>query len=222
MIQPIPRHIMALHIFTVKKKAPAGYLSEMYLDSLLILTDIALTCNRNLSEDYLIRGIYHTYSNNIDQAILEWDKALRLNPNEWMAYNYIARLYQLIDNRQSLEHFYKAINLNRGQELALILRDLSGNYFSIGIEIQGKGYLQQYMYLTGDSTVYYENICGIESNNREEKIAILKKSYRLDSSLVCTRNHLKTLKNVSSQETLCRTRVSADPSKRRSQIPGRA
>jgi Tfp pilus assembly protein PilF len=50
----------------------------------------------------VIRGIYYAYKNNIDQAILEVDKALMINPNEWMAYYYKAKLYQLIDNRQSL------------------------------------------------------------------------------------------------------------------------
>jgi TolB-like protein/Tfp pilus assembly protein PilF len=163
------------------KQGPEEYLTEEYLDSLLILTDIALSNNQNLSETYVIRGIYYAYRNNIDQAIFEIDKALKINPNEWMAYFFKARIYQIIDNLQSIKNYYKAINLNRGRGLSLILKDLSENYFINGFETQGKRYLQQYLDLTGDSSFYFQMSVDA-SFSREEDVAILKKAYRCDSS----------------------------------------
>ena len=158
------------------------YLTESYLDSVLILTDIASSHNPNLSEIYLLRGRYYGAINNFEQAFIEYDKALDLNSNEWMAYLLKAELYAYIDNLEFIKNLHKAVTRNRGEELSFMLRLLSQAYKGIvGFEKQGLKYAQQYMDLTGDSAWYFQLLAsGI--NYSGEKIALLQEAYRLDSS----------------------------------------
>ena len=158
------------------------YLSENFLDSVLILTDIALSYNPNLSETHAFRGYYYTAKDNPDQAILEFDKALQLNPNEWMAFMGKANLYSNRDYLLTIENLQQAINLNRGQGLSGLLYNLSLSYGIIGFNKQGKIHAQQYLDLTGDSARFYYLTSFSVPGHSEERIEILKKAYRLDSS----------------------------------------
>jgi len=173
-----------------QKHGREEYLSESYLDSLLILTDIALSYNQNISETYVIRGRYYGEINNFEQAISEYNKALQLNPNEWMAYRGKAILYANIDNFQKIQNLHKAINLNRGKELSSLIFALSETYYANGFEKQGKKYAEQYLELTGDSVTYYNLSVLVPSSENEERIVYLKRAYELDSSNLSRINDL--------------------------------
>jgi TolB-like protein len=62
------------------------FLTENFMDSVLILTKIALSLDDHLSEPYTLRGKYYGKIGNQEQAIKEFDKAIKFNPNDWMAY----------------------------------------------------------------------------------------------------------------------------------------
>jgi tetratricopeptide (TPR) repeat protein len=51
-----------------------------------------------LSEAYTLRGRYYTEIGKPEQAIEEFDKAIKFNPNDWMAYlekgEFLLFLYQ--------------------------------------------------------------------------------------------------------------------------------
>jgi tetratricopeptide (TPR) repeat protein len=64
----------------------SDYFSENFLDSALILADIALTYDNQLSEAYSIKGVCYYQIGKYDKAFEELDKALKFNPNDWMAY----------------------------------------------------------------------------------------------------------------------------------------
>src|SRR5664280_2624962 len=62
------------------------YFSENFMDSVLILTNHALSFDNQLSEANTLRGTYYYETGKPELAIEEFDKAIQLNPNDWMAY----------------------------------------------------------------------------------------------------------------------------------------
>lgn len=59
-----------------------SFFSESFLDSVLVLADIALSFDPQLSDAYTARGIYYNSNGQYDKAIIEYEKAIKLNPND--------------------------------------------------------------------------------------------------------------------------------------------
>ena len=62
------------------------YFSENFMDSILTLTNIALSFDNQLSEANTLRGTYYYETGKPELAVEEFDRAIQLNPNDWMAY----------------------------------------------------------------------------------------------------------------------------------------
>ena len=62
---------------------------------------------------------------NPEQASDEFDKAIELNPNDWMAYRGKGTLHIIILPILSIliDYIQKAVSINRGPELPALLRD---------------------------------------------------------------------------------------------------
>jgi tetratricopeptide (TPR) repeat protein len=58
------------------------YFSKNYMDSVLILCDKSLSFDNKLSEPYTLKGRYYNEIGRPEQAIEEFDKAIKLNPND--------------------------------------------------------------------------------------------------------------------------------------------
>jgi len=56
-------------------------LTETFLDSMLILANIALAYDDHLSDAYIIKGSYYYEMGVREKAITAFDKALKFNPN---------------------------------------------------------------------------------------------------------------------------------------------
>jgi TolB-like protein len=63
------------------------YFSPNFMDSVLILSNNALSYDDHLAEAYLARANYYVVNNKTEQAIEEFDKALKYNPNYGEAYH---------------------------------------------------------------------------------------------------------------------------------------
>ena len=57
------------------------YFEKNYLDSCLILAEKALSYDDQLDEAYFIKGEYYRVNGQHDEALLNYDKALEINPN---------------------------------------------------------------------------------------------------------------------------------------------
>jgi len=90
------------------------FFSQSFLDSGLILSDIALSHDKQLSEAYIFKGRYFRATGNSKQAVKELDKAIRYNPNNYLGYLYKAVVFGNEDHAKCLNNLQKTATLNRG------------------------------------------------------------------------------------------------------------
>jgi TolB-like protein len=163
-------------------------LSEDYMDSILTLCDIALSYDDQLSDAYTLRGSYYNQISKSEQALIEYDKALKFNPNDWMAYMGKGFVYWNYDLVKSLENFQKAISVNHGSQLPYLLRNIGDVLLDAGFMDKAKIYFQEALKLNGDSLIYYGRLATYEDilGNSSKAIEYRKKQYEIDSSDINT------------------------------------
>ncbi len=160
------------------------YFTENFLDSMLLLADIALSFDNQLAEAYVIRGEYYRYWNKHEQAINEYDKALKFNPNSWEAYRNIGELYIWKDYLKYFENMQKAASLHRGPFLPKIYESIGLRYAHLGFKEKGLYYIKEKLRLDDDSASYYYNLACIVDcySNFEKAIEFGEKAYAIDST----------------------------------------
>ena len=156
------------------------------MDSVLILANIALSHDYHLSEPYNLKGRYYSEIGKPEQAIEEFDKAIKLNPNDWMAYSEKGDFYYSTDLVKNINYLQKAASINRGPDLPGLLLDIGGSYFNAGFPEKAKQYFQDKLKLDGDSLSYYDHL---EKNefwlaNFNKSIEYGEKGYAIDSTNV--------------------------------------
>jgi TolB-like protein/Tfp pilus assembly protein PilF len=125
-----------------------------YLDSMLVLTNIALSYDEKLAEAYRMRGVYYDYKGSSKKSEEEYDKVLRINPNDGGIYLIKALTYQNINLVKTLENGLKAASLSHGSELLNNLRMCAYFYYQAGFAEKGNDFLLEAFKLDGDSAKY--------------------------------------------------------------------
>ncbi len=116
------------YVYWGKHSSANEYYSENYVDSALILCNIALRFDNRLAEAYTVRGRYYTYKGIINKAIDDFDKALKINPNSCEVYYEKGLIYNNDDFVNSIDNYQKAASLNHGSILPNIKRVISIEY----------------------------------------------------------------------------------------------
>jgi TolB-like protein/AraC-like DNA-binding protein len=167
-----------------KKHFWVTYLTENFLDSMLILADIALSFDDQLADAYVLRGDYYRYNNDREQAIKEYDKAIKFNPNDWQAYWHTGSMYVTDDFIKIIDNYQKAVLLHRGPLLPKIYRSLGAAYGSTGFKETYMYYAEEALKLDDDSVCYYSSLGGIEESygNFEKAIEFYEKALAIDST----------------------------------------
>jgi TolB-like protein/Tfp pilus assembly protein PilF len=162
----------------------SGFFSENYMDSVLILADIALSYDNQLAEAYSVKAASYFFKGNPEQALEEADKAIKFNPNDWMAYWGKGMIYSDLDLVKSIYNFNKAISLNRGSILPQLLITLGWVYHNAGFIDKFKNCLQEAIKLSGDSAGYYSNLGSSEyhQGNYVKAIKFLEKAHKIDTN----------------------------------------
>ena len=167
-----------------------SYFAENYLDSAMILADRALSYDDKLAEVYYVRGLYYLENGKSEQAINEFDKALKYNPNYWEVYAdkgslVYSRYIDHLDFVKAIENLNKAININKGKELRNLLGNLARVYNDAGFREKFLYYIGEYNELVPPDTnsfwnsgVYNELSLG----NYEKACEIGNKIYSRDSN----------------------------------------
>lgn len=158
------------------------YFSKNFLDSVLILAKKALLFDDQLPDAYYILGMYYSERGSNKQAIEEFDKALKYNPNFWLAYfgKGFVHFYEN-DHAIALENFQKAASLYRGSGLSDILRIICLTLYDSGFGDLAKTYNLEAVKLEPDSIKYFFWSYLLESNTLKG-LEFLKKGYSIDST----------------------------------------
>ena len=157
---------------------------EDFLDSILVLTDKALSCDDQLSVAYKLRGDYFGFKGMNDQAIESYDQAIKFNPNNNGAYVGKGRVYESKDIVRSLENYHKAALLHRGPESTWVLNSLGETYLDLGFKDKHQYYLKEVLKLNDDSIDYYIGLNQSEylDDNYPKAIEYSLKGYAIDST----------------------------------------
>ncbi len=164
---------------------------KLVRDSVLSLVDKALKYNKNLEEAYLLRG---WASENKDLAIKEFGKALEINPNYGPAYNAISDVYFEFkkESIEGIKYKLKAIELEKGPDLAKLLADLGSWYEVLGFNENAINVYNQILPLTNDTLQYFQSMSGpyYARRNWEESIRWAKKILERDPNHIWAHRQL--------------------------------
>jgi TolB-like protein len=163
-----------------------SYLKENFLDSCLLLVNTALTLDNQLDEGFFLRGEYYRLNGNVEEALDNFDEALKINPNYYQAYSskgYILTII-LYDYVRGIDNYNKALNLIRGDERPSLLRILGRAYLDAGFIDKAKSYYEDALALDGKKADYYDNIAWVEFNleNYEEALNNARRCLEIDST----------------------------------------
>lgn len=122
-----------------------------------ILADIALSYDDHLEGPYIIRAAYYQINGNFKKTIEEYDKAIRINPNDSWAYEKKGWTYEAFDILKSIQNYQKAASLNHGSGLAGLLKKIGDLYFNAGFPEKGKYFFLESLKLDGDSIGYSDD-----------------------------------------------------------------
>ena len=161
------------------------YFSENVLDSVLILSDKALSFDPQLSEAYSVRGNIYYLNGEYEEAITMYDIALRFNPNDWMAYRGKSFIYSSNDMVNAIENIQKAIDLNREPGLlSLLINYLGGFFCDAGFHNAGYKYFKQVLEISRDTVGYYNTLMIQEFYKADfgKSLEYAKLAFSLDST----------------------------------------
>ena len=159
--------------------------SKGFMDSVLILSNIALSYDKNLAEAYSLKGDVFRVNGKYEEAIDEYNDALRINPNYWQAYVGLSGLYfsQKRDFFKTTECLAAALRLNHDPILRpIIIWNIGLALDHMGFFIESEYYYKEFLKLSNDSARYYNQIAWSKNRqeNYSEAIKLMKECQRLD------------------------------------------
>ena len=159
-------------------------LSENFLDSVLILCNVALKYDNKLSDAYAVRGDYYREMEKTEQALADYDKAVKYNPNDYIGYYGKGELYFDDDLLKAIDNLQRAASRYHGLELSLILERLATAYGYAGFLDKAKDILTDVIKLTGDSIRKTSYLAALEAaqSNYEKAIEYYERLYAMDST----------------------------------------
>lgn len=162
------------------------FFKETFLDSVMILSEKALSLDNQLAEAHNLKGLYFVSKGNINEAMKQYDQAIKINPNLWEAYLNKGKIY-LFDAEeidQAIFNLSYAAKLHRGNFLPNIFYYIGLAYQWIGLFEKSSNYYQEAFKLNGDSLLLYTNSGDSERMNGSLNKAAewYLKAYQYDST----------------------------------------
>jgi TolB-like protein/AraC-like DNA-binding protein/Tfp pilus assembly protein PilF len=158
---------------------------DRYLDSMLVLTSTAISLDDKLSFAYYVRGGCYYNKGDERQALEDWDKAIKYNPNDYSSYWCKGWFYESHDLIKSIDNFERAALLYNGSRLPEILTRIGGDYYMAGFPKKGNEYLLEALKLDGDSVKYLDSYFYYLAENQgkyQKMINYLEKGCQTDST----------------------------------------
>lgn len=155
---------------------------DTYLDTVLQLSNKALSLDNTLSDAYTLRGDYYRakYS---EQAVIEYEQALRFNPNSWRAFYGLGNYYLLTNSIKSAQNIFEAIKRRRGPEYPIMLDNLVFIFTLNGLFEEAQKVMARKLLWDNDSAYYYKRLALVEEykSNFEKAVEYAMKAWLIDS-----------------------------------------
>lgn len=155
-----------------------------FTDSVLILANKALFYDDELADAYTLRGMCYWETQKIKQANQEYDKAIKLDPNNWKAYAGKGSISKWIleDYTDAIYYWHEAIARNRGEMMPGLLRTLARTYLDAGFSDIAERYYRESFTLSGDSASYFGDLAFIELclENFDKALSLANKAYTIN------------------------------------------
>jgi TolB-like protein len=162
------------------------FFKENFLDSCLLLANIAISIDNKLDEAYFIRGAYYQVNGHIEEALGNFDKALKINPNFYTAYTYKGYIltWILYDFVKGIENYNKALTLVRGEGRPSLLNNLGRAYLDVGFPEKAKYYYHEAFMLNENKASELARLSWLEFSleNFEEALRLIKAAGKIDSA----------------------------------------
>jgi TolB-like protein len=172
------------------------YFSENFLDSVLFLANKALSFDDRLPDAYYIRGMYYSEKGNKKQALENFDEALKLNPNYWLAY--YGKGLCSDDYVMAIKNFKEAASRHHGSGLSEIFEQISFRLSNSGFSELAKSYSLEAVKLEPDSTKYYFWLYMYEFDYKK-CFEFYEKRYSIDSTNLTALGFLAEYYSVTGQ-----------------------
>ncbi len=180
------------------------YFREGFLDSCLILANTAISFDDDVAEAYYWKGFYYRLNGDLEEALINYDKALTINPNYSRAYSSKGYLLTWIqkDYINGINNYRKALRLIYGEQRLSILNNLIRVFTDIGLIEESEYYLNELLRLSGDSLEYlnWQRWCELIQGNSEKALEISKKCKEYDSTLILSPDYFNCLPSTYSKE----------------------
>ena len=162
------------------------FFTENFLDSCLVMADMALSIDDRLEDAYYLKGYYYDQNGDLEKAILNYDRAIEINPNYYSAYVRRGFLLSniLADNVKGLEDYHKALSLVSGEDRPSLLQTVGGRYAGLGFADRAKKYYRDALDLNGNQVEYTKLLAWLEFGlkNYDEALRLMQEALQLDST----------------------------------------
>ena len=164
------------------------FFKENFLDSCLVLVNIALKIDNQLDEAFYIKGRYYEENGHIEEALENYDNALKINPNYYDAYKRKGWVLTSVKNDyvNGIDNYNKAMNRISGSERPSLLRDLGFAYKDIGFFEKARYYYNEAFTLDSNKATNFDYlfISAAVEGKFGEALEIERKHQEMDSTYI--------------------------------------
>jgi TolB-like protein len=162
------------------------YFAENFLDSCLVMADMALSIDDRLEDAYYLKGFYYEANGDLEEALLNYNRVIDANPNYYSAYMRRGSLLSSIqsDNVKGLEDYHKALTLVGNEDRVPLLRDLANTYAKLGFGEIAEDYIHEIYALDSNRFLYTVAYAWGEfyQEHYDEALARMKEARQLDTT----------------------------------------